>query len=78
MRAFRTINLIAFILLIIGGIAWLTLGLFNGNIVMAIAFNNIIVARVIYTLVGLSSLWLLFSAAYTGHIGFPWERNVVE
>lgn len=76
MRAFRIINLIAFILLTIGGIAWLTLGLFNGNIVMAIVLDNIVVARVIYSLVGLSSLWLLFAASYTGHIGFPWERQM--
>lgn len=75
MRAFRIINLIAFILLVIGGIAWLTLGLFNGNLVMAIVFDNVILARVIYSLVGISALWLLFAAAYTGHIGFPWERS---
>lgn len=78
MKAFRILNLVAFILLIIGGIAWLTLGLFNGNIVMAISFNNVIIARIIYSIVGISSLWLLFSAAYTGHIGFPWERNMIE
>lgn len=78
MKAFRILNLVAFILLIIGGIAWLTLGLFNGNIVMAISFNNVIIARIIYSIVGISALWLLFSVAYTGHIGFPWERNIVE
>ena len=78
MKAFRILNLIAFILLIIGGIAWLTIGLFNGNIVMAITFNNVVIARIIYSIVGISALWLLFAAAYTGHIGFPWERNVVE
>jgi uncharacterized membrane protein YuzA (DUF378 family) len=75
MKAFRIINLISFILLAIGGLAWLTMGLFNVNLVTSIVFGNAIAARVIYSLVGLATLWLLFAASYTGHIGFPWNKE---
>lgn len=76
MRTLRILNLIAFIILVIGGIAWLAMGLFDANIVMAIVMGNGVIARIIYSLVGLSTLWLIFSSIYTGHIGFlNTERN---
>ena len=75
MKAFKILNLIAFILLVIGGLAWLIIGLMDYNIIQAIFFNNNIVMRIVYSLVGLSSLWLLFSAVYSGQILFPWEND---
>lgn len=75
MKAFKILNLIAFILLVIGGLAWLVIGLFDYNIVQAIFFNNNIVMRIVYSLVGLSTLWLLFSSIYSGRILFPWQEE---
>lgn len=51
---------IALSLTIIGGIVWGIIGIFGINIV-EILFNGSIniIARIIYTLVGLSSLWCI-------------------
>lgn len=75
MKAFKILNLIAFILLIVGGLAWLVIGLMDYNIIQALFFNNNVAMRVVYSLVGISSLWLLFSAAYSGQILFPWQAD---
>ncbi len=75
MKTFRIINLITFIMLSLGGITLLAMGLFDTNILRSIVAGNDIAARVMYSLIGISALWLIFSAAYTGHIGFPWEKE---
>ncbi len=55
-------TIIAFTLVIIGSIVWLLVGLFNFNPVELIfgMANMAIVSRIIYSLVGISSLWLIF------------------
>lgn len=55
-------TIIAFSLTIIGSLVWLAVGLFNFNIVAFIfgAGGAAIVARIIYSLVGVSALWLIF------------------
>ena len=51
---------IALILLIIGGINWGSVGLFQFDIVSWICGGSeTIVARIIYTLVGISALWCI-------------------
>ena len=55
-------TIIAFSLVIIGSIVWLLVGLFDINLV-ALVFGsgaNAIVSRIIYSLVGISALWLIF------------------
>lgn len=65
----RVANIIAWIILIIGGINWLLVGLFSWNLVGAIFGGVDLLARIIYVLVGLSAIWLLFSPlAYGGRI----------
>ena len=58
----RTTTIIAFSLVIVGAIVWFLVGLFNFNIVAAIfgAGGSAMVSRIIYSLVGLSGLWLIF------------------
>lgn len=54
--------IIAFVLVIVGALVWLTIGLFDFNLV-AFAFGSgatAIVSRIIYSLVGISALWLIF------------------
>ena len=55
----RVINIIAWILLVIGGLNWLLIGLFAWNLVTAISFGVGIISSIIYVLVGLSAIWLL-------------------
>ena len=61
----RTINLIAMILVVVGALNWLLVGLFSFDLVASIFANGLgtlsVASRVIYTLVGLSGLWLLFT-----------------
>lgn len=64
----RIVNIIAWIILLIGGINWLLVGLFSWNLVAAIFGANMF-SSIIYILVGLSAIWLLFSPlAYHGRI----------
>lgn len=53
------ITLIALILSIIGAINWLLVGIFGFNLVTFITGDFAVIARIIYTLVGLSGLWLI-------------------
>jgi uncharacterized protein len=56
----HTVNIATLILLIIGGINWLLVGLFQVDIVAAIfGGQGAMLARIIYILVGLSALWQL-------------------
>ena len=55
-------TIIAFSLVIIGAIIWGLIGIFNFNLVSMIfgAGDAAVVSRIIYSLVGISALWLLF------------------
>ena len=53
-------TIIAFSLVIIGAIVWLLIGLFNFNLVAFIFGGGAILSRIIYSLVGISGLWLIF------------------
>ncbi|MDR0952336.1 MAG: DUF378 domain-containing protein [Oscillospiraceae bacterium] len=62
----RLIDRIAMILIIIGGIYWGLIGLFQYDLVAGLfGGQDATISRIIYTLVGLSALWcisLLFRA----------------
>ncbi len=64
------IDKIALVLLIVGGLNWGSIGLFQFDLVAAIGGGSAgIVSRIIYTLVGLSALWcvtLLFRDNLSG------------
>jgi len=53
----KTVDIIAFVLLVIGGLNWGLVGFFNYNLVSAIFAGAPVVARFIYALVGLAALW---------------------
>ena len=58
----KTSAIIAFILVLVGALVWLLVGLFDFNLV-AFAFGtsaSAVVSRIIYSLVGISALWLIF------------------
>lgn len=58
----NVISLIALILVIIGGLNWGLVGLFNLNLVQAL-FGTTILANIIYILVGVAAIWMIFAAA---------------
>ena len=53
----RIIDKVALILIIIGAINWGLIGLFRFNLVELIFGDMTILARIVYTLVGISGLW---------------------
>lgn len=58
----KTLDIIAAILLIIGGLNWLIIGLFGteaGLVANLFGGPEAIVSRVVYVVVGLAALWLL-------------------
>ena len=50
---------IAYTLVMVGAIVWGVVGMFNFNIVAAIFGDATILSRIIYSLVGLSALFLI-------------------
>ncbi len=54
-------TVIAFVLAIVGAIVWGLVGIFDYNVVAAIfgAGASAVISRAIYTLVGISGLWLI-------------------
>lgn len=58
----KTTTIISIVLVIIGALVWLTVGLFDFNFIAAIFGSGATatVSRVIYSLVGISALWLIF------------------
>lgn len=49
---------LAYILLIVGGLNWLLVGLFDANLV-SIIFGQTILATIVYVLVGISAVYAL-------------------
>lgn len=63
----RTLNIITLLLIIIGGLNWLLVGLFQFDLVAAIfGGQDAALSRIVYILVGLSAIW---------QIG-PWLRII--
>lgn len=55
------VTIISLILAIVGGLNWLLVGLFNFNLVSWIFAGNLyFIARIVYALVGLASIWVAF------------------
>ncbi len=59
MEKLNALDWISLVLLIIGGLNWGILGVFEFNVVAAIFGSLTIATRVIYILVGLSALYLI-------------------
>ncbi len=61
MNKLKVIDWVALVLVIIGGLNWALVGLLSFDLVAAIFGDMSVVARIVYTLVGLSALWLLIN-----------------
>lgn len=70
----RIVNIIAYVLVIVGAVNWGLFGLFDFNLVSTV-FNGARAAGsvVVYTIIALSALWLILSPFITG--GVLWLKN---
>lgn len=57
----KTLHMIAWILVIIGGLNWLLVGLFKWDVGQLFGGMDMMVSRIIYVLVGLSAIYELFT-----------------
>jgi uncharacterized protein len=55
----KTVHMVVFILLVVGGLNWLLVGAFNMNIVESLLGAGTTLTKVVYILVGLSALYEL-------------------
>jgi uncharacterized membrane protein YuzA (DUF378 family) len=55
----RIVNYVTLALLIVGGVNWGLIGLFNFDLVAALFGEMSALSRVVYTVVGASALWQL-------------------
>jgi uncharacterized membrane protein YuzA (DUF378 family) len=53
----RAINQITLLLLIVGGLNWGLVGLFDFDLVAALFGEKSLLSRIVYVLVGLSAVW---------------------
>lgn len=59
----RAINLITLLLVIVGGLNWGLVGLFDFNLVSALFGEMSALSRLVYVLVGASAVWQLIPFA---------------
>lgn len=62
----NTIDWIAYVLTIIGGLNWGLVGAFDFNLVAAIFGDQSPLSRIIYILVGLSAIYLIYTGTKLG------------
>lgn len=64
--AFNTLDWIAMVLLIVGGLNWGLVGLFEFDLVAAIFGPMSMISRIVYVLVGLAALYAIYMASRFG------------
>ncbi len=69
-------NIISFIVLLIGGLNWGLVGIFNFNLVNWIFGGYNAGSIIIYILVLLAAIWLIISACMSGAIYFKNDREI--
>ncbi|WP_161879596.1 DUF378 domain-containing protein [Alkalibacterium sp. MB6] len=55
----KAVDTVALVLLIVGGLNWLLVGLFEFDLVATLFGDMTLLSRIVYVLVGLSALWCL-------------------
>lgn len=61
MKGMKTLDIVVWVLLAIGGLNWGLVGVFDFNLVAAIFGDMSIISRIVYTLVGLSAVYDIFA-----------------
>ena len=62
-RGSRTLDVIALVLMIVGGLNWGLVGLFNFDLVATLFGEMTVLSRIVYTLVGLAALYGIATAS---------------
>jgi len=62
----NTLDWIALILVIVGGLNWLLVGIFSFDLVAAIFGAMSVISRIVYILVGISAVYMIF---FIGKLG---------
>ena len=57
----KSLDTVALVLVIVGGLNWLLVGLFEYDLVAALFGEGSVLAKVVYVLVGLAALWMLWA-----------------
>lgn len=65
----NSLDWLAYVLVIVGGLNWGLIGLFEFNLVDAIFGEESTLSRIVYTLVGLAAVYLLYTASKLTHRG---------
>lgn len=63
----NALDWVAMVLLIVGGLNWGLVGLFNVDLVASLLGDQSAPARVVYTLVGLSALYSIYTSSKMAH-----------
>lgn len=58
----KALDTTALVLVIVGGLNWLLVGLFEMDLVASVLGEGSVAAKVVYVLVGLAALWMLWGA----------------
>lgn len=75
----KAMDVIAMVLLIVGGLNWGLVGAFDFNLVAAIFGEDTTVTNVVYVLVGLAALWSLFTwRGMHNRLSDQYERSAVR
>lgn len=56
----KKLDIIAMVLLVIGGLNWGLIGLFSYNLIFAIFGMNFMLSKAVFTLIGLSAVYEIF------------------
>jgi len=65
----RGFDLSAIVLVVIGGLNWGLVGLFNFDLVQAILGSVPVLARLVYILVGLAAVYTAIRSPHLAHLG---------
>jgi uncharacterized membrane protein YuzA (DUF378 family) len=57
----KKLHMFAFILLVVGGLNWLLIGIFNFDLVAVLFGSMSLLSRIVYVLVGVSAVFELFN-----------------
>jgi uncharacterized membrane protein YuzA (DUF378 family) len=56
----KSLDTVALVLVIVGGLNWLLVGLFEYNLVDSLFGVGSVLSKVVYVLVGVAALWMLW------------------
>lgn len=70
----KALNLITLWLVIIGGLNWGLVGLFDFNLVAALLGEDSLLSNIVYIVVGLSAAWQIVPAIAAARIDEPYAE----